>query len=159
MDVAANLLDKIQSIPWFNELNSVQIDRLAKIAHLYQAQAGEELFHEGDRVDQLYVILSGQVLLENYIPTVGNHVMSMAEPLDVIGWSCLTPVVRQRMATARVKSPALLITIKGESLIGLCEEDTGLGYIIMRRIANIIASQYLNARLHLFEIIHGGSTP
>ena len=154
MENPVSLIDEIQNIPWFHELTPIQIDRLAKISSLKFLQPEEELFHEGDRVDNLYIILSGEVILENYIPTMGNHIVVHAETLDVIGWSCLTPVVRQRIATVKAIKTARMLSVKGEDLIKLCEEDPDLGYIIMRRVANIVATQFLSTRLHLYEIIH-----
>jgi CRP/FNR family cyclic AMP-dependent transcriptional regulator len=153
MENLASLIEEIHNIPWFYELTPIQIDRLAKISRIQQFQPEEVLFHEGDRFDNLYIILSGEVIFENYIPTIGNHTVAHAEPLDVIGWSCLTPVVRQRPATVKALSHGRIISIKGEELIKLCEEDHDLGYLIMRRVANIVASQFLSIRLHLYEII------
>jgi len=157
MENPVSLIDEIHNIPWFHELTPIQIDRLARISRIQRSQMDEELIHEGDRVENLYIILSGEFVLENYIPTMGNHIVAHAEPLDVIGWSCLTPVVRQSTATVKTLKPARLITIKGVDLINLCEEDPDLGYIIMRRVANIVASQFLSTRLHLYEIIRDTS--
>ena len=153
MENQSSLVEDIQNIPWFHELTVNQIERLAKISVIQNLQPEEILFQEGDRVENLYIILSGEVVLENYIPTMGNQDVTHAEPLDVIGWSCLTPVVRQRTVTIKALKLARLVSIKGEDLINLCQEDSDLGYIIMRRVANIVASQFLSTRLHLYEII------
>ena len=85
MENQASLIDDIRNIPWFHDLTPDQIDRLAKISRIQLFQPEEELFHEGDRVENLYIILNGEVVLENYIPTMGNHVVAHAESLDVIG--------------------------------------------------------------------------
>jgi CRP-like cAMP-binding protein len=157
MENRLSLIKDIQNIPWFHELTPIQIDRLADISMIHTLQPEEVLFQEGDRVENLYIILSGEVLFENYIPTMGNHAVSHAESLDVIGWSCLTPIVRQRTATVKALKLARLVSIKGDDLIKLCEEDSDLGYIIMRRVANIVATQFLSTRLHLYEIIRSST--
>jgi CRP/FNR family transcriptional regulator, cyclic AMP receptor protein len=148
-----SLPDEIKNIPWFGELTPAQVELLAGIAAIQEYQPGEEVFHEGDREDFIYVILSGCVQLENYIPSLGNQPMVLAEPLDVIGWSCLTPVVRQRVATAAVCKPTRLLKIRGTALAQACDEDHDLGYVVMRRVANIVATQYLTTRLHLYDVI------
>lgn len=153
------LVEEIKNIPWFFELTSFQLERLAGIAHIRTAVPGEELFQEGDRPDFLYVILEGEIILENYIPSIGKHLLVRAEPLDVVGWSCLTPIVRQRSVTARVCQPSRLLVIEAEALTRLCEEDHDLGYLVMRRISNIVASHYLNSRLHLYDLIRNSSAP
>jgi CRP-like cAMP-binding protein len=152
-----SLIEEIQNIPWFNELTISQVEQLAAISSVRNFEAGEELFHEGDRTDFMYVVLSGQILAENYIPSLGNHNVIHADPLDVIGWSCLTPMVRQRVATARTCEPSRLLVIEGDSLAHLCHNDHDLGYLIMRRVANIVASQFLATRLYLYDLIQHSS--
>jgi CRP-like cAMP-binding protein len=151
------LIEEIHNIPWFSELTPYQVERLAQISHICDCKPGEELFHEGDRTDYLYVVLSGQIVAENYIPSLGKHSVLHADPLDVIGWSCLTPMARQRVATARVCVPSNLLAIDGDALVHMCENDHDLGYIVMRRVANIVASQYLATRLYLYDIIQNSS--
>jgi CRP/FNR family cyclic AMP-dependent transcriptional regulator len=148
-----NLYEEIHNIPWFSELTSLQLERLALISAIRSVQPGEELFREGDRADNVYIILSGEILLENFIPSLGKVGFLKAQPLDVVGWSSLTPVVRQRTATARICQAGHVLMIDGAALSRLCENDHDLGYIIMRRVANIVASQFLSTRLHLFDII------
>jgi CRP/FNR family transcriptional regulator, cyclic AMP receptor protein len=157
MNFQLNLVDEILNIPWFSELTTAQAEQLAEISRICECKTGDELFKEGDRADNLYIVLSGQILAENYIPSLGKHGVLHAEPLDVIGWSCLTPVVRQRVATARACLPSRVLSIEGEPLVHLCENDHDLGYIVMRRVANIVASQYLATRLYLYDIIQNSS--
>jgi CRP/FNR family transcriptional regulator, cyclic AMP receptor protein len=148
-----SLIEEIQNIPWFNELTPAQVEQLAAISRIAEFHPEEIVFHEGDRTDFMYVVLSGQILAENYIPSLGDQGVLHAEPLDVIGWSCLTPMVRQRIATARACQPSRLLAIEGEALASLCDSDRDLGYVIMRRVANIVASQFLATRLYLYDII------
>lgn len=147
----------IQNIPWFSELTPLQVERLALISSIRELQSGEELFREGDRADYLYIILSGELILENFIPSVGKHEMTRAEPLDVVGWSSLTPVIRQRASTIRAAETTTLLAIEGDRLAKLCEEDHDLGYFIMRRVANIVASQFLSTQLRLYDMIRNTS--
>jgi CRP-like cAMP-binding protein len=116
------------------------------------------LFHEGDREDYLYILLEGQVVLEVEVPTRGQVPIYTAEELDVIGWSSMTPIVRQRTASAKATRPSLLLAINNKLLMQFCDEDHTLGYVIMRRLANVVANRVLTTRLCLIEII-AQSTP
>jgi CRP-like cAMP-binding protein len=149
----ADLLASLRSIPWFVELNSIQLKKLAGIASLCQVKTDERLFLEGGRVDTLYVVLEGQMSIEIHVPTRGCVRIFTAEPLDIIGWSSMTPVVRQRTASARALIPTRLVSLHGESLHKLCDEDHDLGYMIMKRVANVAASRLLTTRLQLLEIL------
>ena len=149
----ADLTSTIKTIPWFLELGPESLQRLAKIAEVRSFEKGETIFSEGEQHPFLYIILEGRVSLESYVPGHGTMPILTAESLDVIGWSSLTPVVRQKTSTARVLEHTNLLAFHAERLISVCEADCDLGFIIMRRLANIVASRMLNHRLHLLGIL------
>ena len=149
----ADITTTIKSIPWFLELSPESIHRLTSVTDVRAFEAGEILFNEGEQHPYLYIVLDGKIQLESYIPGRGSLPTFTAESLDVIGWSSLTPVVRQKTSTARVMESAKLLALNAETLMELCEEDCDLGFVIMRRLANVVASRLLTQRLCLFELI------
>ncbi len=153
MVARSDLIEVIQNIPWFIDLQPVQIERLVGIANIVRVAEGELLFREGDREDFMYVILEGQLNLDAYIPSHGMHNIYTANPLDILGWSSMTPIVRQRTATAHAKAPVKLLRFDSVALRHMCDEDHDLGYLIMKRIANVSATQYLEDRLGLYDLI------
>lgn len=153
MYLHSDLTKYLRRLPWFVELTQAQLDSLASILTPYELEAGEYLFHEGDREDSLFVLLEGQMVLEVEVPTRGQVQIFTAEDLDVIGWSSMTPIVRQRTASARATRPCLLIGFHAQLLQQLCDEDHSLGYVIMRRLANVVANRVLTTRICLLEMI------
>ncbi len=149
----ANLQQILRHLPWFGDLTQAQLEQMARIASLYRLEAGDILFKEGDRDDSLYVLLEGQVVLEIEVPTRGQVVFFTAEMMDILGWSSLTPVVRQRTAQARASQECLLLGFNSKLLQQLCDEDYQIGYIVMRRLANVVANRLLTTRLCLLDII------
>ncbi len=149
----ADLLQALQSVPWFYELKARQVEQLFNIASSRRLKAGEVLFEEGERQKEFYILLEGQVSVEALVPGHGAVCMYTAEALDLIGWSCLTPFVRQRTASARATQDSYLVVFDGKDLKSLCEQDHDLGYIIMRRMANVIARRLLSTRLQLYELL------
>lgn len=149
----ADITSTIKTIPWFFELSSESVQRLTAIAGLKEFCAGEIIFSEGEQHNHLYIILDGKVGLESLVPGHGSLQISTTESLDVIGWSCLTPVVRQNTCTAIALETTRVLVFNAETLMSLCEDDCDLGFIIMRRLANIVASRLLTHRLHLLELI------
>lgn len=153
MYLQTDLSKTLRRIPWFGDLTQAQIECLASIATLHEFEAGDILFKEGDREDYLYVLLEGQVVLEVEVPTRGQVPIYTAEILDIIGWSSMTPIVRQRTASACATQSGLLLGINSKLLEQMCEEDHELGYIVMRRLANVVANRLLTTRLCLLEMI------
>jgi len=148
-----DLTDTLRGLPWFVDLRIDQIEKVARISHLVQLGINDELFHECGKQDFLFILLDGEVKLEMLVPTHGELHIYDAQPLDIIGWDQLTPVIRQRFGSTYAAQPSLLIAIDGDALRALCEEDHEIGYVVYRRIANLVASRMLNIRLVLSDVM------
>jgi CRP-like cAMP-binding protein len=158
MDSPDILTQTLHRIPWFLELSPNQIIALAGIAIIRQLDNNLVLFNEGDGEDCLYILLEGQMEAVVHLPGHGPTHLYNAEPLDIIGWSVLTPVVRQRTVTMRALTDCRILCFDGLILRQMCEVDHHLGFVIMRRIANVVASRLLVTRLQLYEILHQTDT-
>ena len=145
-------ISALDKLPWFHELDKKHLEKMASITTLRHVRADEVLFHEGDKEDYLYIVISGRIALEIYIPYRGKIRIYTAEPQDVFGWSSVTPIVHQRTAGATAVMDGLIACIDSEKLRQACEEDHDLGYLVMRRLANIVASRLLVTRLQLLDM-------
>jgi CRP/FNR family cyclic AMP-dependent transcriptional regulator len=152
MDTPDEINMELQKISWFRELKPEHLKKIAAISHLRKVKAGEVLFHEGDSEDNLYIVLEGRIALNIFVPHRGKVRIYTAEPLDVFGWSSVTPSVRQRTAGATAVMDSKVIAIHAEKLRQACDEDHDLGYVVMRRLANIVASRLLVTRLQLLDM-------
>jgi len=149
----ANLLPTLQGIPWFVDLREDQLARLARICEVRSLKAGDIVFREGEKIEDLYLVLEGQVSIQIGIPFRGQVRIFTAEPLDVFGWSSLTPVVRQRTSEAMAITDGQVLQINSDGLKQLCEEDHTIGYVVMRRIANVVATRLLTTRLQIMDLL------
>lgn len=152
MSPESEIIAELQKIPWFRDLQPRHLNKMAEIASLRRAKAGEVLFREGDKQDNFYVVLEGRVALEMFVPHRGKVRFYTAEPWEVFGWSSVTPTVRQRTAGAVAVHDSLVVGFDAEKLRQLCEEDHDLGYLVMRRLANVVASRLLVTRLQLLDM-------
>ena len=57
MDTKKELVDVLQAIPWFQELSDEHFKKICEITHLVDVDQGTTLFNEGDRDENLYIIL------------------------------------------------------------------------------------------------------
>lgn len=139
-------------IPWFQELGVEHLEELITIAHFVTVPKGQLILREGDPQDFLYILLDGRVVTEIHVPGRGQTRVFTIQPPDVLGWSSATPGVRQRTASARALSDSHLVAFDAEQLRKLCERDHDLGYVVMRRLANVIASRLQVTRLQLLDM-------
>ena len=146
------LMTALESIPYFQEISAEHFEKIAGIASLIELDAKQELFREGDKEDYLYIVLQGRVAIEMFVPSRGRIRIYTAEPMDVVGWSSVTPVVRRRTAGAQAVLPSCLVRLDARGLRQLCEEDCELGYIVMRQMSNVVASRLLTTRLQFLDM-------
>ena len=139
-------------IPWFITLTPVHFKKTAELAHLRHAKAGDIFFHEGDQQDFVYIVLEGRVSLEIYVPHHGKVRLYTAEPYDVFGWSSVTPGLRQRTAGALAVLDTTVACIDADGLRKLADSDHDFGYLLMRRLANVVASRLMITRLQLIDM-------
>lgn len=152
MDNDKALIETLQEIPCFQKVSVEHFNKLAEISKLKLISKDEILFNQGDKEKELYVLVEGRIGVEITSPVRGDIRVYTAEPMDVVGWSSATPVVRQRTASAKAVLDSRLVAIDAEKLGQLCEEDHHLGYIVMRRLANAVAARLMIARLHTLDL-------
>lgn len=153
MDSNIDTTSNIKSIPLFFDLSPSQVENVAALSDLIEIDPGELLIKEGDHLDFLYILLEGEVKVTVFIPTIGIVETCTLGPLDLIGWSALTPIVRQRTGTVNGVTHCHLLRIDSKLLASLCEKDHHIGYVVYRRLANVVARSFLSTRLQLMNLI------
>ncbi len=143
---------ELQKVQWFQDLNPEHVRRFADVSRLRHFKAGEVFFREGDRQDFFYIVLSGRVALDMFVPHHGKVRFYTCEESDSFGWSSVTPVIRTRTAGAVGVVDGTVIAMDTQKLEQLCELDHEIGYIFMRNMSNVIASRLLVTRLQLLDM-------
>ena len=146
-------IEALKIIPLFLDFNNEQLKKISEISDVIELDPGDTPILEGAQLDYLYVLMDGEIKVEVYLPTHGQLETARLGPLDILGWSSMTPVVRQRTGTTTAITHCKLIRINGKLLFTLCEEDHDIGFFIFRRIANVAARSWLTTRLQLMNII------
>jgi CRP-like cAMP-binding protein len=152
MNDRADIKPLLQTIPWLMDLSNDQIKQLEKISGCLFLSEGEILYKEGDNDNLLYIVSEGTLGIEIFVPGRGQVRLYNADPLDIVGWDSMTPVARNRITTITALKKCNLIYFDGTALNELCENDKELGYVIMRRLSNVIASRMLAMRIKLIDL-------
>ena len=130
--------------------------RLVDIATIKNWDEGDTIFREGERDDNLYLILEGQVALEVYVEGHGRITILTLGLDEIFGWSAALPVVGTRTASARAMRATQAIAFDSEALRQACEEDHDLGYHVYRRLTNVVAGRLSATRLQLLDMYAHG---
>lgn len=140
------------SLPIFSDLSDKHVGVIAGIATVQSFHENQEIFHEGDKRDSLYVVLDGRVALEMHVPNRGRLRILTVEPPDAFGWSSVTDTASRRTVTARAVCDGRSLVINAGQLREAFQEDPVLGHVVMQHVANLIASRLMVTRLQLLDM-------
>lgn len=158
MDTIEEIMQELKKIPWFRELKEDHVRLIASISTIRRVRAGEIIFREGDTHESVYIVLEGRVGLEMFVPHKGKVRFYTAEPWEVFGWSSVTPNVHLRTAGATAVLEGSVLRIDAEKLSQACDADHDLGYLVMRRLARVVAGRLLVTRLQLLDMFANPET-
>ena len=116
---------------FLKDLEPQHLDTIVGCASNVRFSPNEFLFREGDEADKFYLVRHGRVAVELEIHFQPRIVMTL-DPGQLVGWSWLLPPYHYK-TSARAMEMTRAIAFDGKCLRAKCEEDTELGYALMKR--------------------------
>ncbi len=137
--------------PFFKDFASQHLKKIADRASQVKFTPGKYIFKSGEEANQFFLIQKGLVSLELYAPKRGPVSIGTIGAGDVLGWSWLYPPHRWHF-DAKVGEETSAISIDGHFLRETIESDHDLGFLLMKRIAQIVESRLQATRMKLLEV-------
>lgn len=141
---------ELKAIPIFKDLDDSHVQLLIPIISRRSFRADAMIFQLDQPADFLYILKSGEVLVE-YKPFDGPRiVIARIRPGDVFGWSAaLGHTVYTSSARAVVASS--VYRLNGSKLQQLCARHPETGVIILTKLSAVISNR-LSSTQHLIFI-------
>jgi len=136
--------------PVFEGLDQEELELVAGCGKNIAVDAGERLFREGDDANTFFLVRSGLVALETYVPNRGAVTVVTCGPGEIVGWSWLVPPHRWRLS-ARVVENVRAVEFDGACLRKKCEQIPELGYDLLSRFAGDLADHLQSAYVQLLD--------
>jgi len=141
----------LRDSPAFAGLEPSQLEVIAGCATNVHFEADAILFREGDPADTFYLVRSGSVALEMFVPARGSLLIETIDEGEVIGWSWLFAPYRWHF-DARTLTPVRATGFDGGCLRGKCDADPTLGYALMSRFAHLLIDRLQATRFRLLDV-------
>lgn len=127
------------------------VRQLADIGELLTVSSGSCLFQEGDMHGFVYLVTSGSVILDIFVPGRGHVELHTIGSGEFIGWS---PVITNSPMSVRAKTleETQLIRFPAEKIRQLCQEDHEFGFYFMRQIALVFVKRLTGTRLQMLDM-------
>jgi CRP-like cAMP-binding protein len=128
----------IRRYPYFSGLSIEKINLLANIAEEIEVERDQYFHHEGDGIENVFIIVEGDVSLLTSLPQQDKEVViNTLGTGDVFGWTSLLPPYTAG-AGAKAVTTCRLISFNSNQLRDKFEEDHQFGYTMMQKIAQVI---------------------
>lgn len=132
----------------FRGMAKHHLDLLGQVAMIKEFAAGDVIFREGDPANRFYLILDGEVSIEDPRRDSEPAVVQTVGPNDVLGWSWLFPPYYWHF-DARATKPTKALFFYGTWLRENCERSPEFGYEMMKRMASVLIERLQSTRRKL----------
>ena len=143
--------DALAGFDLFDPLSEAQRAAVAQTAEEVSYPAGTRLFSEGDEAVGCWLIRSGQIALDTYVPSRGPVVVQTLGRGDVLGWSWLVPPHYWHF-TATATEPVTALRLDTTRLHELADRDPALGYPLALGLFEVLLDRLQNTRARLLDV-------
>ncbi|MDD5067179.1 MAG: cyclic nucleotide-binding domain-containing protein [bacterium] len=125
----------------FSGLTKEELTLLEGIAGSKEYDENTEIFHEGDKSQEMYILLEGRVIIEIQLKLQSEkaavHTVSEGQVFGEVALVDGEP----RSATATTAKSSKLLVIKKEDLDRIIESSPRIGYQILKNFSKILCSR------------------
>ena len=122
-----------------------------KSASFRKFNSGEEIFHEGNQAERFFLIVSGSVLLETFVPGCGTVIIQRLGTGQALGWSWLFHPYQWHFS-ATAGEPTELIEFAAAHLREKANQNPGFANELLTRVAKILLERLQFTRLQLIDL-------
>jgi len=143
----------LKTIPEFAQLSDADIDLVAKLAKVGEVKAGGMVDVQGEPATKFYILVSGRlgVVLElDFGVTKKNYMVTSVGPGQMFAYSGLVGNPHYT-AGSRAMANSAYLEFDVAKLNAAFNEDPRLGHVMMRMVAQTIASRLRAMQLQLAQ--------
>jgi CRP/FNR family cyclic AMP-dependent transcriptional regulator len=148
----ASLATRVALHPFLTGMSRTHLALLADCAIAAHFEKGQTILREGEFAKGVYLIESGDVVLESGEASGEPVVVDTIGPGDPLGWSWMFPPYIWRF-TARAVEPIDAIFFDGTTLREYCEKDHSLGYELLKRTTLVMLRRLQTTRDRLLSVL------
>ncbi len=129
------LLEVMKRVELFQDLDDTQLKRLGSISKEAVYKAGTTIFSQGDVGDKMFIIGKGQVEVVVQDSQGESYPAVYLGPGQVVGEMALIDQGTRSASVLAALDDTVVYSIPSEDFTALCRQDTAIGYLMMRNMA------------------------
>ncbi|MDA0305908.1 MAG: cyclic nucleotide-binding domain-containing protein [Proteobacteria bacterium] len=132
-------INTLKNSELFQDISDPSLEAISALINTVNVEEGDSVYQLGDDASDLYLLIAGRIRF-----SLGEGSGSVILPGNVFGWAALLGDQPRRVATASCLEDSTLGVISGQALLDHFEADKTMGYFVMRRLATMIASDFMS---------------
>ncbi|MHC4879391.1 MAG: Crp/Fnr family transcriptional regulator [Planctomycetota bacterium] len=150
MDQSA-ITQRLAKLQFTKDMSEPTRAALAGIAADRTLLEGDVVCREGQTSRELFMIESGHVALDIFVPGRGQVRILTLGPGEIVGWSSMVGN-HGSTATGTATEKTRVIAFRDDDFLGLCQSNHDVGYPVMRELARSISRRLVATRLQLLDL-------
>ena len=152
MDMVAIL----QQVDLFRGLDDAQLAQIGSISSQLIFHEGDAVCRQGESADSLYIVSSGQVSVIVHQSDGSRDLMVYLGRGQIIGEMTLVDAGKRSASVMAAENNTEVVSIPNAEFTQLCAENTAIGYLIMRNIAQDLSFKLRHHDMHSQGRDNGG---
>ncbi|MFD0981347.1 cyclic nucleotide-binding domain-containing protein [Tropicimonas aquimaris] len=137
--------------PDFHQFTAAERARLATWAREERYPAGTTIFNEEDPADTVFLLLEGDVAVQNALPGGPPVIIETLHPGDMLGWAWLVPPFR-RMSDAIAQTDVRAVGLDAAGVRALCNAHPEMGYRLFQNWLPHLVQRFRSQRLQILDV-------
>ena len=150
------MIEQLGNSELFSDLDITALADISSFSTLLELEVGEDLMNENASGNNLYLLCSGNVeVLSSRTGGTSSEVVLSNKDNELFGELSWIQGQGQsvRTATVRCVSEVEVIEVDGTALLRYLENNTQVGFIVMRRIAKVLANRMTHSDVLLKQLL------
>lgn len=148
------MIEELEKVSLFRDLTPDQLDAVSQFCSFLTLADGDMLIRESERNDNdLYLLCKGMVeIVSSSTPVTSGEVVISKQDKDVfgeMGWLTNAP----RTASVRCHGDVQAVRVDGQALSEYLNNNTDVGYVIMRHVALTLSERMQGTDALLKQIL------
>ena len=133
-------IEDLRKIYLLQNISNEMLERMLPMAQSKSYNERDVVYAEGQTANMFYMLKQGKILLEVEISGTVTIALGSIKSGYSFGWNALIPG-SSHTSSAVCSEPCEVLSVSGNSLLGLFHQNHTLGYVFMEGVAQILKNR------------------
>ena len=146
-------VEDFNKFDFFNAFSEKQLAELVKITEKKSFAKGSDIYKEGDRANQIFIVSKGWVSLRKIDPEkdIGISFENRGRG-ELFGTACFMKPQQYTLNAICMEDSEVLV-MDADKLFDLFQKDCQIGYLFLKEIATVYFERYKSVKRQLYEMV------